>query len=108
MAGANYRSQQYSARMLLLTVIREGSFIAQSRKFKKPTDEFVVRADDGKEFVVIELTNYVGVRSQSQRPKILEGLKEYMTSEGDGVNRLSDDTYEILDPVPGPMKATRI
>ncbi len=82
--------------------------MAQSRKFKKPTDDFVVRVEHGKEFVVIELTNYVEVRSQSQRPKILEGLKEYKTSEGYGVNTLSDDTYEILEPIAGPMRATRI
>lgn len=79
-----------------------------SRKFQKQTDEFVVRAEGENEFVVIEYTNYVEVQSMGQPPNVLEGLKEYRTTEGYAVNKLSEDAYEILEPIAGPTRATRV
>lgn len=56
--------------------------MSRSRKFQKRTDEFMVTAENGRKFAIVELTNYVESRSMNRPPQILEGLKEYRTPAG--------------------------
>jgi hypothetical protein len=61
------------------------------------TDEFMVKTDDGEEYLIIEYTDMVQAGSFEDPEREIPGLKTLMTTDGQHVNYNEDGTYEIVE-----------
>ena len=62
------------------------------------TRNFLIRSEDGTEREVIEVTEFDSYSSNTTTGHRVEreGNKGYETTEGEGVNRGADGSYEVL------------
>lgn len=67
------------------------------RNEKIKTGEFKARTVDGKTVVIYEFTEYLYAGTYENPNKKIEGLKSYCTFDGNHVNRISKNKYEIVE-----------
>ncbi len=61
------------------------------------TDKFTVQAADGRQFEVIEYTEYIDAGTPSNPYAEIPGLTEFKTLDGLHLNVIADDTFEIAE-----------
>lgn len=65
---------------------------------KKQTGRFIVETEEGERINVFEYTDIILTPSFEDGPeKEQEGRKEYRTATNHHVNRLDEETYEIVE-----------
>lgn len=67
------------------------------RNEKIKTGEFKARTADGKMVIIFEFTEYLDAGTFENPNKKIEGLKSYSTSDGNHVNSISKNKYEIVE-----------
>ena len=67
------------------------------RNKKIKTGEFKARTVDGKTVIIYEFTEYLDAGTFENPNKKIEGLKSYCTFDGNHVNSLSENKYEIVE-----------
>jgi hypothetical protein len=72
-----------------------GGNLMRNKKIK--TGEFKARTVDGKTVIIFEFTEYLDAGTFENPNKKIEGLKSYSTSDGNHVNSISKNKYEIVE-----------
>lgn len=73
------------------------------------TDKFVVRGDDGNDYLVIEYTEILDDSAMGRLGSTKEGVRSYQTADGRTVNRRGDQFNIVGDGlVEETVMATRI
>jgi len=67
------------------------------RKEKIKTGEFKAKTVDGKTVIIYEYTEYLYAKSFKGFNEKVEGLKSYCTFDGNHVNSVSKNKYEIVE-----------
>ena len=57
---------------------------------------FIARSDSGKEYIIVKYQEYIYFDCCS-KPQELEGLFSYRTSNGDLVNCIDSETFQIVE-----------
>ena len=70
------------------------------RKITKKTDQFKAYDSDENTYLIIEYTEYEKAEYFGSPPKLVELLKSYKTSDGDCVNKIDKNNFEILQMNP--------
>ena len=63
-------------------------------KKHKRTDEFTATSTKGKQFTIYQYTRYVDTKGVKNAPEVIDSIY-YETSEGEKVNHLTADEYEM-------------
>ena len=66
-------------------------------KSLKETDRFIAESEDREQFTLIEYTEILDAGHSGDPNATIPGLKRLETSEGQDVNYLGDDRYEIVE-----------
>jgi hypothetical protein len=66
------------------------------RKITKKTDQFKVYDSNENIYLIIEYKDYEESEYFGSPPKLVELLKSYKTSDGDYVNKIDENNFEIL------------
>ena len=71
--------------------------------------EILTQADDGTEYVILEYAPDVIAAGTLANPgaTIRKKLRTLVTRDGEAVNRIDDDTFEVL-AVSGPVRVRRV
>jgi hypothetical protein len=64
------------------------------RKYKKETNRFEARDDNGNLFTIVELTEFIEVKSRAGTQTV-EGMKSLKTTTGHHVNRVAKGKYQL-------------
>ena len=67
------------------------------RKETKKTNEFITKTPDGKKIIIYEFTDYLNAGSFNNHYSKVEGLKSYFTTDGNHVNRINENEYQIVE-----------
>jgi hypothetical protein len=68
---------------------------------------FECRGPDGTRYTIVEFQHYLISESQGAPPERVDLLRELRTSDGRHVNRISDNEFEMLDPIAGEVRLRR-
>ena len=66
------------------------------RKITKKTDQFKVYDSNGNIYLIIEYKDYEESECFGPPPKLVELLKSYKTPDGNCVNKIDKNNFEIL------------
>lgn len=69
-------------------------------RYEKETDRFVIVTDGAGEVGLIQYTEYIeyDIMGKGKKGKsVVEGLSRLITLDGQVVNHLGDDKYQVLD-----------
>ena len=66
------------------------------RKITKKTDQFKVYDSNDNIYLIIEYKDYEESKYFGSPPKLVELFKSYKTSDGDYVNKIDENNFEIL------------
>lgn len=66
------------------------------RKITKKTDQFKVYDSNENIYLIIEYTDYEEAKYFGSPSELVELLKSYKTSDGDYVNKIDKNNFEIL------------
>jgi len=67
------------------------------RNEKIKTAEFKARTAEGKTVIIYEFTEYLDAGTYENPNKKIEGLKSYCTFDGNHVNSIGKNRYEIVE-----------
>lgn len=59
------------------------------------SSRFIARSDSGKEYIIVKHQEYIQIDCCNS-PQQLEGLFSYRTSNGDRVNCIDSETFQIV------------
>lgn len=78
--------------------------------WRQTGNSFRARSTDGQTFTILETVQILDAGTLDDPRATVEGLKRLTTAEGNHVNRLSDDNFEILGVglLAGSLSVTRI
>jgi hypothetical protein len=79
------------------------------KRYKRKTGEFLANDAEGKVYRIFEFTEYEDVGSiGTDKIETIELLKDLQTADGAAVNRIDDNTFDILsfDPKTGRNSIT--
>ena len=77
------------------------------RRARDLVGRFECRGSDGATYTVVEFQHYLISETLDAPPERVDLLREYRTSDGRHVKRLSDNEFEMLDPIAGEVRLRR-
>ena len=63
---------------------------------EKPTARYRTESEDGREFIIYEYTDMLDARTFNDPHKVIPGLKRFCTADGQAVNQIREDEFEIV------------